>query len=165
MLAAQKHARDVRNKLWNPPNAVHSTELDIACSPARRRATVENSRRARLQRLILDYEKIAARRKERLARSSIFERIIDAVCRHYNIVRRALMSERKTPAHIRPRFAVYFLAFEMTGLTLAQIGRGVGGRDRTTAINGRDVVAAALAAGDAQWSNDLNEIRRKIGPV
>ncbi len=58
-----------------------------------------------------------------------------AVCKHYGISRRDMLSHRRTLNLIVPRHVAVYLAKKMTALSLPQIGRLFGGRDHTTMLH------------------------------
>lgn len=62
--------------------------------------------------------------------------ILAAVGRHFNLSRTDLCSQRRTVNVVRPRHIAMYLVKMLTGASLPLIGRLLGGRDHTTALNG-----------------------------
>jgi len=65
-----------------------------------------------------------------------FDMIVQAVSAVSGVSARAMMADRRDGAFNHSRFAVWWLASEMTALSLTTIGRLSGDRDHTTIING-----------------------------
>lgn len=62
--------------------------------------------------------------------------ILDAVAVASKIGVGHLTGERRSRRYARPRQAAYLLAKELTGFSLPNIGRAIGGRDHTTIMDG-----------------------------
>lgn len=83
------------------------------------------------------------------------------VCRHFNVVLKDMLSERRTADVVYPRQIAMFLCKEFTRRSLPEIGRRFGGRDHTTvlhavrAIGEREKTNEALAA-------DIKALREQI---
>ncbi|MBR1193217.1 helix-turn-helix domain-containing protein [Bradyrhizobium sp. AUGA SZCCT0160] len=59
-----------------------------------------------------------------------------AVSEYYGVTVRDMLSARRTANIVRPRHVAYFLAKELTGKSLPEIGRRFGGRDHTSILSG-----------------------------
>ena len=88
--------------------------------------------------------------------------IRNAVCAYYGVSAQDLMSARRTVRIIRPRHVLFYLAKVLTGCSLPQIGRFLGGRDHTTVLHGVNKIAC-LKHSDAQLAADIVAIRKTLG--
>jgi len=84
-----------------------------------------------------------------------------ATAEHYGMKQADLISERRNRAIARPRQAAMWLAKQLTTRSLPDIGRRFGGRDHTTVLHAVRRIEA-LKAQDAQLSNDLETLARKL---
>ena len=65
------------------------------------------------------------------------ERIIDCVCKYFNITKDDIVGKKKNKEIVEPRQIAMYLIYEMLDLPLMKIGEIFGGRDHTTVINAR----------------------------
>ncbi len=72
------------------------------------------------------------------------ERIIECVCRYFNVSKEELVGKKKTKEVVEPRQICIYLITDMLALPLATIGGMFGGRDHTTVMHARDKVAERL---------------------
>jgi hypothetical protein len=63
------------------------------------------------------------------------EDIQRATCRHFQIKRLDMLSDRRTKNLVRPRQVAMFLSKDITRRSLPEIGRRFGGRDHTTVLH------------------------------
>lgn len=185
MHALQVQAREVRRRLWQQPNGRQSSEMEIVTEPELRKrriavAQAESDRRY-LERHAA--ELLQAKRRAELFQDFIeahkrtgfsyrkdqdgtpivgFEQIARATCRHFDLKRVHVFSPRRDTHLARARQIIMYLAKELTGMSLPQIGAKLGGRDHTTVIHGHRKVAQLLSAGDPTWIRDVSEIRQSI---
>jgi len=68
------------------------------------------------------------------------EKIIDAVCKYYNISSQDLVGKKRNKEIVEPRQIAIYLINEFLTLPLASIGELFGGRDHTTIIHARDKI-------------------------
>lgn len=80
--------------------------------------------------------------------------IQEAVAEHFGVSRADLMADRRTVNHVRPRQIAYYLARELTPLSMPAIGLRFGGRDHTTVLHGFRKVEA-LALRDIEVAHDI----------
>jgi chromosomal replication initiation ATPase DnaA len=92
-----------------------------------------------------------------------FPQLLDVVSKFYSVHTIHILSQQRAGRIIRPRHVVMYLATELTGLSLVQIGKRMGGRDHTTIINGRDRIAGLLADGDPQITAEIAAIKMRLG--
>lgn len=92
-----------------------------------------------------------------------FPQLLDVVSKFYSVHTIHIISQQRSGRIMRPRHVVMYLATELTGLSLVQIGKRMGGRDHTTIINGRDKIAGLLAAGDPQLIAEIADIKKRLG--
>ncbi len=85
-----------------------------------------------------------------------------AVCRHYKVSKRDLVSARRTGDIIIPRQVGYYLAKKLTERSLPDIAARFGGRDHTSALSGIRKIER-LRASDAKLDADLHEIAASVG--
>jgi chromosomal replication initiator protein len=74
------------------------------------------------------------------SRKTSVEEIQGAVTEFFSLTADAMRSRRRTAAVAHPRQIAMYLAREMTGLSLAEIGRKFGGRDHTTVLHAYDKI-------------------------
>jgi chromosomal replication initiator protein len=74
------------------------------------------------------------------------ERIVQQVGRYFQVEPRQLQSRARTRGTLLPRQVGMYLARELTGLSLQQIGAYFGGRDHSTVLHACRKVEQALAA-------------------
>lgn len=87
--------------------------------------------------------------------------IKDATCRHFNIRPIEMVSKRQSRRIARPRQIAMALAYELTPLSLPNIGRLFGGRDHTTVMYAISQVAK-LSAEDPAFLADVNAIKGAV---
>lgn len=173
------HARAVKARLWNPPNARQSTELDIASgSDLRRRRAAELKQRDEAKRAEADFRRQIA--IDDLIREALAEhikikniahrvlveddipppkvdRIIDAAADEFGISGIDIRSQRRTADVVLPRQIAMYLAKLLTFKSLPEIGRRLGNRDHTTILHG---IRRAEA-----WIAENPEIRAKVAAI
>jgi chromosomal replication initiator protein len=90
-------------------------------------------------------EVAAAFRVEAEARRPTVERIAQRVCRYFRVEPGALQGRGRARGALVPRQVGMYLARQLTGLSLGQIGAYFGGRDHSTVLHACRKVEAALA--------------------
>lgn len=162
------HARAVRARLWNPPNARQSSELDVASgSDLRKRRALELQQREELKRAEEDFRRQIA--VDDLLRKALAEhirlkhiayklflednsqppkvRIIqDVVAREFKTTRVDIVSHRRTATLVLPRWIAMYLASVTTFKSTADIARHFGDRDHTTVLHAVKQMKARMAA-------------------
>ena len=89
------------------------------------------------------------------------EQVIDAICSHYSINRRALLGKGRSRMVARPRqVLMYFLRVEYN-FPLEEVGRLVGGRDHSTVIHGVDKITQ-LASENESTRGDISGVKKLI---
>jgi chromosomal replication initiator protein len=68
------------------------------------------------------------------------DRIIDCVCKYYNISKEDLVGKKKNKEIVEPRQMCVYLINEMLNIPLTAIGALFGGRDHTTIMHARDKI-------------------------
>ena len=69
------------------------------------------------------------------------DRIIDCVCKYYNVARNDLLGKKKNKEVVEPRQIAMYIILEMLALPLTSVGQIFGGKDHTTVIHAREKVA------------------------
>ena len=69
------------------------------------------------------------------------ERIMETVCKYYNVSQSDLVGKKKNKEIVDPRQICIYLITELIDMPLASIGALFGGRDHTTIIHARDKIA------------------------
>ncbi len=69
------------------------------------------------------------------------DRIIDCVCKYYNVARTDLLGKKKNKEVVEPRQIAMYIILEMLALPLTSVGQIFGGKDHTTVIHAREKVA------------------------
>lgn len=95
-------------------------------------ATIEDAEETLKETIDLNKEKITA------------ERIMDVVCKYYNIQKTDLVGKKKNKEIVDPRQVCIYLITELIDMPLASIGSLFGGRDHTTIIHARDKIASNI---------------------
>ena len=72
------------------------------------------------------------------------DRIVDCVCRYFNVKKEELVGKKKTKEIVEPRQICIYLITDMLALPLTTIGAMFGGRDHTTIMHARDKVAEKM---------------------
>ena len=80
--------------------------------------------------------------------------IQEAVCAHYGVTLRDMLSPRRHASIVRPRQVAVYLCRQLTMLSMPKIGQMFGGRDHTTVLVTNRKIAALLAA-DAVLAADI----------
>lgn len=91
------------------------------------------------------------------------ELIIQIVADHFGITPLDISSQKRNKEVAFPRQIVMYLCQNMTGASLQEIGKYLGGRDHTTIIHGRDKIAADLKKNE-NLVNTIEIIKKKISP-
>jgi chromosomal replication initiator protein len=147
------HRKAVRDRLMNPPNAVHDDGIDlkrvkvipivqqqpeaevVPVVQAEAPTTAEDVERqiASLNKLL---EKLHRQREEvEGVRRPTVEQIQRAVCGYFQISMEDLKSQRRQLPIVRPRQIGMWLSKKHTLQSFPQIGRRFGGRDHTTVLS------------------------------
>jgi len=85
--------------------------------------------------------------------------VIHAVSNHYQITSEILEGKKRNKIAVRSRQVAMFLLREETELSLAAIGKILGGRDHSTVLHGHDRVASLIDLNDP-IVNDIGKIKR-----
>jgi chromosomal replication initiator protein len=95
------------------------------------------------------------------ARRPTMERIVRQVGRYYRVEPRRLCSAGRSRAVLVPRQVGMYLARQLTGLSLEQIGAYFGGRDHSTVLHACRKVERALTA-DAELDGAVRRLRGEL---
>jgi chromosomal replication initiation ATPase DnaA len=181
MLASQVTAREIRQRLMNPPNGRVSSERDVVSAAEARRRKIaheaELTRRLKHEAQIRAIETaIAIEEERRLTAASVatpegevipviprFGDIVGQVCKFFDVTHIDLISSRRTKDVVRPRQIVMFIARHFTALSLPQIAARLGGRDHTTAMHGHQKIAELIADGDMGICAAVDHIKWELG--
>lgn len=87
--------------------------------------------------------------------------IVDVAARFFGVEPGDVLSPRRRAAEVRARQAAMWLAFELTGASLEEIGSQIGNRDRTTVRHGINQVEARRER-DPDFAAELAEIAKAI---
>lgn len=151
MSSLVQRAREIHERLRNPPNAVPDTPIDLR--PLWRRpeiveviaepiATIEKS--PVIAEFVLPYRIGSILPSYSLAyripqpSPNKFVEIVNiqrAVCNQYRVTMADLKSARRTANVVLPRQIAMYLARTLTGRSLPHVGRMFGGRDHTTVLH------------------------------
>lgn len=72
------------------------------------------------------------------------DKIIDVVCKYYNIKKSDLISKKKNKEIVDPRQICMYVITELLDVPLMTIGEVLGGRDHTTVIHARDKISSNI---------------------
>lgn len=87
--------------------------------------------------------------------------IVEKVCKHYSISKRAMMGKGRSRMIARPRQILMYLLRTELQIPYEEIGRLVGGRDHSTAIHAVEKVTE-LASSDVNIREDILRIKNSI---
>ncbi len=181
-LSYVEHARAVRARLMNPPNAV----VDTASAPvvksvpfAPRHPTVtqpkefvpepfeirlESGRHVRSgyapswkQRQWLQYK----RDDLPVFKVPSVKRVMEVVCRAYSISNVDVCGKARTKTCVVPRQIIYYLLRDVCGKSFPEIGRALGGRDHTSAMSGYRKVSQMIQIDD-YFSSRVAQLRAAV---
>jgi hypothetical protein len=180
--ALQANYAQVRQRLWNPPNGRHSSEIEII-------STAEALRR---ERAALRAQALAEALQRRQRRKELFEAFIEAhkrtgfhfgmpnrdgdpdrpvsfdqiartVCRHYGQKKLLVFSSQRSAKLVRPRQVIMYLCAEYTSMSYPMIARHCGKRDHTTALHGSRKIFGLLTSGNEKLKADIEAIKESLG--
>ena len=122
-----------------------------------------------LERRIQDLEEVIDRQGELLAKlfkdtlsdTPRFNEVVEAVCAFYGITLVQITSARRTASLVKPRQIVCYLARKLTGLSMPQIAKRLGGRDHTTVLHGANKIQDDMKKDDI-LRDDLDLLELKI---
>jgi chromosomal replication initiator protein len=87
--------------------------------------------------------------------------VIEAVCRYYQVGKRALLGDSRARPISRPRQILMYLLRTDLGIPLTEVGRIVGGRDHTTVMHAVEKITQ-LAMSNVQIREDMSKIKLGI---
>ena len=87
--------------------------------------------------------------------------IVETVCKHYSISKRAMMGKGRSRMIARPRQILMYLLRTELQIPYEEVGRLVGGRDHSTAIHAVDKVTQ-LASNDVNIREDILRIKNSF---
>lgn len=87
--------------------------------------------------------------------------VIETVARHYGLSPEDLRGKSRSQEVAIPRQIAMYLMREELGMSLAEIGRELGGRDHTTVLYGCEKVAQAIEV-DARLRREVLALREKL---
>ncbi len=88
--------------------------------------------------------------------------ILDAAAIEFGVERQALLARDRRPPVATARQVAMYLARELTGHSLPEIGRGMGGRSHTTVLHAVNRISAAMSS-DSDVQNAVDNLRRQLG--
>lgn len=154
-------AKQLRDRLWNPPNGNHSTELDVVTGTELRKRKAElaeqvEAQRAEAAQAEKDFQRqawlaemvqraVAERaRVKNIARKIVLDdqaiytpklgTIVNFVAEQYGVSRIDILSQRRLGNLIEPRIVAMYLATTLTFQSTTEIGRRIGDRDHSTVV-------------------------------
>lgn len=93
----------------------------------------------------------------------IIDRIFAVVARHDGVTAEVMRSPDRTWKAVNARRKVMYLGYQMSRLSLPEIGRRMGGRDHTTVLHAVRVVDARACA-DVAFENELHYLALQVDP-
>lgn len=181
MSVAECHAKSVRERLRNPPNAVKDMGIDlkrekfkvvpiVQAEPVVEvvpvdvdAETPEQIAARQLKDLNAELERLTRQKEEiECARRPTVELIQKAVCAHYGVSLMDMLAERRTRVLVRPRHVAMYIAKELTTQSLPQLGRRFGGRDHTTCLSAINRIKAARLV-EPGLNEAITAIERRLG--
>ncbi|NIM48907.1 MAG: chromosomal replication initiator protein DnaA [Gemmatimonadales bacterium] len=92
------------------------------------------------------------------------DRVQEVVARRWGVTPEGLRSKARTKTLTVPRQVAMFLARELLGMQLVEIGQAFGGRDHSTVIHSLDKVQRDMAA-DRKFRDRVEHARRELAVV
>jgi chromosomal replication initiation ATPase DnaA len=179
-------ARAIKARLWNPPNARQSSEIEVVAGSdlqKRRKLIARQEEEARqaeadFQRHKLLDDLIRVQIAEHTRAKEIAQKLIEeepmpmhvsvgkilvTVSAHYGVSMIEMRSHRRTAQVVRPRQIAMYLAREYTLRSLPDIGRRIGGRDHTTVLHAHRKIKYLLEDGDDELAAEIANIKWELG--
>ena len=91
-------------------------------------------------------------------------RIIKCVAEHFNLSLLDICSTKKAKEIAYPRQIAMYLCRTLTGTTLDQIGKELGGKDHTTIMHGEKKIMDQLNSGDEKLTATIEVLKKKLIP-
>lgn len=95
------------------------------------------------------------------AASAAIDNIKRIVCEYYAIRHHDLIGRKRTKDFIRPRHVGMYLACELTGKSLPEIGRRFGHRDHTSVMHARDKIRDQIET-DTDLADQIRYLTARI---
>ena len=163
--AMLRHAAEVQNRLRYPPNRVTDHGIDLKRRGIPKMADDPKPTLVHAA-FVLPYAigsftphyKLTYNVPYRRPDGALTIRTIQrAVCYRFDIKLADMLSERRTWSLVRPRQIAMYLAKELTGKSLPELGRRFGDRDHTTVLHAIRKIAR-LRQSDAQVNSAVVEL-------
>ncbi len=97
------------------------------------------------------------------AREITVDRIVKAVCSHFQVSVADLRGKRRTRAIALPRQIAMYLSRDLTACSFPDIGSKIGGRDHSTVMYACSKIADAIPS-DAELRSHVDAIRASLAP-
>jgi hypothetical protein len=92
-----------------------------------------------------------------------FPQVLDVISKFYFVHTIHIVSQQRTALICRARHLVMWFAYHVTGMSLSQIGRRLGGRDHTTVLSGLRKIQRQVDAGEARTVLEISDIKKRLG--
>ncbi len=89
------------------------------------------------------------------------DKLMDSVCSHYGITKRAITGKARANVIVKPRQVLMYLLRTELNLPLEEVGRILGGRDHSTVIHAVDKITQ-LASMDVQIREEILRIKSSL---
>jgi chromosomal replication initiator protein len=101
---------------------------------------------------------------ERAAALPSVDRVQEVVARRWGVTPEGLRSKARTKSLTVPRQVAMFLARELLGMQLVEIGQAFGGRDHSTVIHSLDKVQRTMVS-DQKFRDRVEHARRELATI
>ena len=91
------------------------------------------------------------------------ELIINVVAEHFDLSPSDIVGNKRNSKVVFPRQIVMYLCRDMTGITLKNVGKYLGGRDHTTIMNGVEKIEKEIQTSDATRET-IEILKKKLNP-
>jgi chromosomal replication initiator protein len=132
-------------------------KLLLFASLKHREVTVELAREALADKITQDGSAAA----DQPASLPSVDRVQEVVARRWGVTPEGLRSKARTKTLTVPRQVAMFLARELLGMQLVEIGQAFGGRDHSTVIHSLDKVQREMAS-DRKFRDRVEHARREL---
>ncbi|MBX4206093.1 chromosomal replication initiator protein DnaA [Candidatus Microgenomates bacterium] len=99
--------------------------------------------------------------KEQSKKTLSPDQVIERVCSHFSVSKRAILSKTRTRTIARPRQILMYILRIDAGLPLEEVGKMIGGRDHTTVMHAVNTITK-LASIDVNIREDIMGIKKSL---
>lgn len=175
----------IKNRLWNPPNARKSSELEISGPLERRHQTLISELKGTIRKRDISiaalqgqmttlghelerYRSVGSGGFRPVATNLIedapitLKKITEAISLRFHVSAVSILSRKQIQMCARPRLVLYYLAAELTAMSVSEAARQLG-RDHTTLLAGIRKVRSLVKGGDVELKTHIAVVKQILG--